>query len=55
MDGLISYQEVLEYSRSWDAVYFLVLFAVACTYALWPSNAKKFHDAAEIPLHDDEV
>ena len=54
MDGAISYHEILEFTRSWDVVYFLVVFAGACIYALWPSNKKKFSEAAMIPLHDDE-
>jgi cytochrome c oxidase cbb3-type subunit IV len=54
MDGTISYKEILEFTRSWDVVYFLIVFAAACIYALWPSNKKKFDEAAEIPLHDDE-
>ena len=54
MDGTISYQEIMEFTRSWDVVYFLVVFAGACVYALWPSNKEKFSQAASIPLHDDE-
>ena len=36
------FEEVLEFTRSWDVVYFLIVFAGACVYALWPSNKAKF-------------
>ncbi len=53
MDSL-SFEEVLEISRSWDAVYFLAVFAAAVAYALWPRNKEKFARAAQIPLANDE-
>lgn len=55
MDGMLSFREVVEITRSWDSVYFLAAFVIACTYALWPSNKKKFHEAALVPLRDEEV
>ncbi|HTP75476.1 MAG TPA: cbb3-type cytochrome c oxidase subunit 3 [Rhizomicrobium sp.] len=54
MDG-ITYEQVLAFSQSWGSVYFLVMFAVVCVYALWPSNKQTFKEAANIPLEDDEV
>ena len=52
MDGY-TYEQVLAFAQSWGAVYFLVMFAAACVYALWPSNRAKFDEAAHIPLEDD--
>ena len=49
-----AYEDVLAFSRSWDAVYFLILFAVALAYAFWPRNKEKFAHAAQIPLANDE-
>ncbi|MGN6516829.1 MAG: cbb3-type cytochrome c oxidase subunit 3 [Rhizomicrobium sp.] len=48
-----AYEDVLAFTRSWDAVYFTIVFAVALGYALWPSNRAKFERAAQLPLHDD--
>lgn len=53
MDTL-TYQDVLAFSQSWGAVYFSVLFAIVCVYALWPANKGKFEKAARSPLTDDE-
>lgn len=52
MDRL-SYEDVLAFSQSWGGVYFMIMFAVALAYALWPSNQKGFQEAARIPLEDD--
>ena len=48
-----AYEDVLAFTRSWDAVYFTIMFAVAFAYALWPSNKADFDQAANIPLRDD--
>lgn len=50
-----TYEQVLSFAQSWGAIYFVVLFVVVCAYALWPSNKKKFDEAAHIPLEDEEV
>ena len=52
MEGL-SFEDVVAFTRSWDAVYFGIMFAVAFAYALWPSNKAAFQRAAEIPLNED--
>ncbi|HVZ67862.1 MAG TPA: cbb3-type cytochrome c oxidase subunit 3 [Rhizomicrobium sp.] len=48
-----AYEDVLAFTRSWDAVYFTLMFAAALAYALWPSNRSRFDRAARIPLNDD--
>jgi cytochrome c oxidase cbb3-type subunit 4 len=48
-----AYEDVLAFAQSWGAVYFIAMFAVALAYALWPSNKKRFQEAARIPLEDD--
>ncbi len=50
----VTYEQVMQFTRSWDGVYFLIVFVAACVYALWPSNKERFRQAADIPLHDDE-
>jgi cytochrome c oxidase cbb3-type subunit 4 len=52
MEGL-TYDDILAFSQSWGVVYFLLMFAVAFAYALWPSNRAGFNEAARIPLEDD--
>ena len=48
-----AYEDVLAFAQSWGAVYFMIMFAVAFAYALWPSNQAGFRQAAHIPLDDD--
>jgi len=49
----LSFEEVLAATRSWDAVYFGVMFVAATIYAYWPRNKTRFDQAAQIPLKDD--
>jgi len=42
------------FAQSWGLVYFLVMFAVVCLYALWPRNKEKFDRASRIPLNEDD-
>jgi cytochrome c oxidase cbb3-type subunit 4 len=48
-----AFEDVLAFAQSWGAVYFMIMFAIALTYALWPANKVSFREAAQIPLHDD--
>jgi cytochrome c oxidase cbb3-type subunit 4 len=50
-----AYEEVLAFTRSWDAVYFTAMFLVALAYAYWPKNKARFERAARLPLKDDEA
>lgn len=49
----LSFEEVLAATRSWDAVYFGVMFFAATLYAYWPRNKARFDLAAQIPFKDD--
>lgn len=49
----MTYQDVVAFSESWGGVYFMIMFLVALTYALWPSKRAEFDQAARIPLEDD--
>jgi cytochrome c oxidase cbb3-type subunit 4 len=40
-------------SQTWGLVALVVLFLGIVIYAVWPSNRKKFEDAARIPLKED--
>ena len=48
-----AYEDVLAFVQSWDAVYFLALFAIAAVYAYWPRNKETFQRAARMPLEDE--
>lgn len=48
-----TYETVAGFAQTWGLVYFVVLFAGVLAYALWPRNAKRFDDAAQIPLRED--
>jgi cytochrome c oxidase cbb3-type subunit 4 len=50
-----AFEEVLSFTRSWDAVYFTAMFLVALAYAYWPKNKARFERAAQLPLKDDEA
>ena len=50
-----AYEDVLSFTRSWDVVYFTVMFMVALAYALWPRNKARFEAAAQLPFKDDET
>ena len=49
-----AYEDVLAFAQSWGAVYFMIMFAVAIAYALWPSNRARFRQAAQIPFRGEE-
>jgi cytochrome c oxidase cbb3-type subunit 4 len=48
-----TYRAVSEFAQTWGLAYFLVIFAVALAYALWPSRKRQFDEAARIPLQED--
>ena len=49
----MSYDAAAAFAQTWGLVYFVVIFAAVLVYALWPRNAPKFRDAAQIPLKED--
>ena len=49
-----TFDQVQEFVHSWGVVYFTVMFLIALAYAYWPKNKKRFNDAAQIPLKDEE-
>ena len=50
-----AYEDVLAFAQSWGAVYFTLMFSVAFAYAWWPKNRRRFDQAAQIPLKDEDV
>ena len=49
----MTYEKIVSISGTGGLIYFVVLFAIVIAFALWPRNAKKFRDAANIPLKED--
>jgi cytochrome c oxidase cbb3-type subunit IV len=49
-----TYSALAEFAQTWGLLLFIAAFAVAVLYALWPSNKKKFDDAARAPLREDD-
>ena len=50
-----AYEDVLAFAQSWGAVYFTVMFVIAFAYPWWPKNRAHFHQAAQIPLKDEDA
>ena len=43
------------FTATWGLAYFIVIFAIALAYALWPSRRQQqqFEEAARMPLRED--
>lgn len=52
MSGDPTHDAVLVFSKSWGAVYLLVVFLAAVVWAYWPSKRKGFDEAAQWPLDE---
>ncbi len=46
------YEFLSSFAQTGGLVYFVVMFACAITYALWPSNQNTFDKAAILPLQE---
>ncbi|MEM1298914.1 MAG: cbb3-type cytochrome c oxidase subunit 3 [Pseudomonadota bacterium] len=52
MSGDPTHDAVLVFSKSWGAVYLLVVFLAATLWAYWPSRRKGLDAAAHWPLDE---
>ena len=50
---MLTYEFLREFAASWGSLYFAAIFLVVLIFALWPSNKKKFDEAAQIPFRED--
>lgn len=50
----MTYQTLAHFAETWGLVFLFVLFVAAVAYALWPTNKKRFEEAALMPLQDDQ-
>jgi cytochrome c oxidase cbb3-type subunit 4 len=49
----MQYEQIAHFAATYGLIYLVILFAGALAYAFWPSNKKKFEDAARLPLEED--
>lgn len=47
------YETLAKFSQVYGLLYFVVLFVAVLLYVFWPSNKKRFDDAASMPLKED--
>jgi cytochrome c oxidase cbb3-type subunit 4 len=48
-----TYEFWQSFAAKWGFVYFAILFAIGCGYALRPSKKKHFDHAARLPLDEE--
>jgi cytochrome c oxidase cbb3-type subunit 4 len=48
------YSTLASFAQTWGLGLFVLMFATALTYALWPANRDKFRAAASQPLIDKD-
>lgn len=46
------YELLSSFAQTGGLIYFVVMFACALAYALWPSNQSTFDKAASLPLQE---
>lgn len=49
----MTYETIAGLAQTGGLIYFVVLFSLVVAFVLWPRNAQKFRDAANIPLKED--
>lgn len=49
----MNYESLSQFAQQYGLVYFVILFAGAVVYALWPKNKAKFDRASQVPLRED--
>lgn len=50
----MTHDAVLVFSKTWGAVYLLVVFLAAVVWTYWPSHRSMYDKAAQSPLDPDE-
>ena len=49
-----SYEAVAKFAQQGGTIYFGLMFAAGCVYALWPRHKEAFERLAQLPLEHDE-
>ncbi|MEM9669136.1 MAG: cbb3-type cytochrome c oxidase subunit 3 [Pseudomonadota bacterium] len=47
------YEMLASFAQTGGLIYFVLMFAGALVYALWPNNKQTFDRAAQSPLEDE--
>ncbi|AAV97322.1 cytochrome c oxidase, cbb3-type, subunit IV (plasmid) [Ruegeria pomeroyi DSS-3] len=50
----MTHDAVLVFSKTWGAIYLLVVFVAAVLWTYWPSRRGLYDEAAQSPLQKDE-
>ncbi|WP_316859035.1 cbb3-type cytochrome c oxidase subunit 3 [uncultured Cohaesibacter sp.] len=48
-----TYETLANFAQTWGLLYFVLIFSGVLAYTFWPSNKKRFDEAASIPLRED--
>lgn len=48
-----TYETFAGFAQTWGLLYFFLIFLAVLAYALWPSNGRRFTEAANVPLRED--
>jgi len=51
----MTHDTVLVFSKTWGAIYLLVVFLLAVLWVYWPSRKQVYEKAAQAPLSDEEI
>jgi cytochrome c oxidase cbb3-type subunit 4 len=51
----MTHDTILVFSKTWGAIYLLVVFLAAVVWVYWPSHKKTYDEAAIKPLEDEEI
>lgn len=55
MTGDAVHDAVLVFSKTWGAVYLLVVFLLAALWTYWPGRKSIYEAAAQSPLGEEEI
>lgn len=50
----MTHDVVLVFSKTWGAIYLLVVFLAAALWTYWPSRRQMYDEASQAPLQTDE-
>ncbi|CAD0187005.1 hypothetical protein RUESEDTHA_03916 [Ruegeria sp. THAF57] len=50
-----THDAVLVFSKTWGAVYLLVVFLLAAVWIYWPSRKPTYDAAAQSPLREERI
>ena len=51
----MTHDAVLIFSKTWGAIYLLVVFLLAVLWVYWPSRKKIYDEASQSPLSDEDI